>query len=95
MSITVKQSISVSGCEKIETDKLQMFYVAIAFFTAGAIVAAVANSFTALLVGRVLQGIGGGGLFPLSEILVTDLVPLRQRGQWFGFLSGSKFLISL
>ena len=57
------------------------------FFTVGAIIAGVANNFTALLAGRSIQGIGGGGVLALSEIIVTDLVPLRQRGKWFGFLS--------
>ena len=50
--------------------------------------AAVAKDFAALLVGRSLQGIGGGGLIVLTEIIVTDLVPLRLRGQYFGIISG-------
>ena len=57
-------------------------------FLVGAIVAATADSFGPLLVGRSLQGVGGGGLIALTEILVTDLVPLRQRGQWLGVISG-------
>ena len=61
--------------------------VALVFFLIGAIVAATASSFGPLLVGRSLQGVGGGGLIALTEILVTDLVPLRQRGQWFGVIS--------
>ena len=64
-----------------------MVYTALVFFTVGAIVAAVADGFGPLLVGRSLQGIGGGGLIALTEILVTDLVPLRLRGQWFGIIS--------
>ena len=62
--------------------------VALVFFLIGAIVAAVAKDFGALLVGRSLQGVGGGGLIALTEIVVTDLVPLRKRGQWFGIISG-------
>ena len=46
-----------------------------------------ANDFGVLLVGRSFQGIGGGGLIALTEILVTDMVPLRLRGQWFGIIS--------
>ena len=61
--------------------------VALVFFLVGAIVASVSNSFGPLLVGRSLQGIGGGGLIALTEIVVTDLVPLRLRGQWFGIIS--------
>ena len=61
--------------------------VGLIFFLIGAIVAGVAKNFTALLIGRSLQGIGGGGLIALTEIVVTDLVPLRLRGQWFGIIS--------
>lgn len=53
----------------------------------GTVVAAVAKNFTYLLVGRSIQGVGGGGLIALSEVIVTDLVPLRLRGQYFGILS--------
>lgn len=38
------------------------------------------------LVGRVVQGIGGGGILALGEILVTDLVPLEVRGLWLGII---------
>ena len=62
--------------------------VGLLFFLVGAIIAAVANGFSVLLVGRSLQGIGGGGLIALTEIVVTDLVPLRLRGRWFGIISG-------
>ena len=61
--------------------------VALVLFLIGAIVASVSHSFGPLLVSRSLQGIGGGGLIALTEIVVTDLVPLRLRGQWFGFIS--------
>ena len=39
------------------------------------------------MVGRSIQGVGGGGIISLTEILITDLVPLRQRGKWFGYQS--------
>ena len=64
-----------------------MVIVGLIFFLIGALVAALANDFGTLLVGRSFQGIGGGGLIALTEILVTDLVPLRLRGQWFGIIS--------
>ena len=65
-----------------------MILTSLLFFTIGAIVAGTANGFGPLLVGRSLQGIGGGGMIALTEIVVTDLVPLRQRGQWYGIISG-------
>jgi MFS family permease len=41
------------------------------------------DSMTLLLAGRAIQGVGGGGILVLSEIVVTDLVPLRFRGNFF------------
>lgn len=57
------------------------------FFCVGAIIAAIANDFTYMLIGRSIQGVGGGGIISLSEVIITDLVPLRWRGQYFGILS--------
>ena len=39
-----------------------------------------------MLVGRCIQGIGGGGILALREILLTDLVPLAVRGGEFKIL---------
>ncbi|KAI1951051.1 hypothetical protein LOZ12_002058 [Ophidiomyces ophidiicola] len=64
-----------------------LILAAIVFFLAGSLVSALSENFTHMLVGRSIQGIGGGGLIALSEIIVTDLVPLRLRGQYFGILS--------
>lgn len=61
--------------------------IAVVLFLAGCIVCGVAVNFTMILAGRVIQGIGGGGIAVLTEIVVCDLIPLRLRGQWFGILS--------
>ncbi|KAJ5600070.1 hypothetical protein N7450_001137 [Penicillium hetheringtonii] len=65
-----------------------LVFVAIAWFTIGAIVAGVANNFTHMLIGRSLQGIGGGGVITLTAILIADIVPLSERAKYFGMLSG-------
>jgi MFS family permease len=64
-----------------------LIYFSLVLFTAGAIIAAVANNFTVILVGRSIQGIGGGGIIALTEIVVTDMVPLRERGKYFSIFS--------
>jgi MFS family permease len=61
--------------------------IAIGFFAAGAVIAATSNGFALLLVGRAIQGVGAGGINALTDIIVTDLVPLRQRGKWLGLLN--------
>ncbi|KAF2459997.1 major facilitator superfamily domain-containing protein [Lineolata rhizophorae] len=64
-----------------------MIMLSLALFGAGAIIAAVADNFTVVLVGRSIQGVGGGGIIVLTEVVVTDMVPLRERGKWFSFIS--------
>lgn len=59
--------------------------VSLVFFLVGSIVAAVANKFTVILVGRSIQGVGGGGIICLTEMVVVDTVPLRERGKWLSF----------
>jgi MFS family permease len=61
--------------------------VCITFFFVGSLVAGIANDFTQILIGRCIQGVGGGGIAVLAEVVVTDLVPLRLRGNYYGILS--------
>lgn len=68
--------------------RLEILTVSIVLFLAGCLGSALANDLTTLLVLRVVQGAGGGGVVVMSEVLVCDMVPLRQRGEWFGMLSG-------
>ena len=53
-----------------------LIYVSLGFFLAGSIIPAVANNFTVILVGRSIQGIGGGGI--AAGELWPEL-PLRNR----------------
>ena len=68
-------------------DRKSVILVSIVLFTIGAIVAATAHNVTTLLVGRSIQGVGGGGIISITEVLLTDLIPLRERGKWFGLQS--------
>src|SRR5579871_6739837 len=61
--------------------------ISVFFFAVGIIIASIANDFTIILVGRSIQGVGGGGILTMIEIVVTDLVPLRIRGQYYSMIS--------
>lgn len=65
-----------------------LIYLSSALFAAGSLVAALAGNFGVILAGRTVQGIGGGGLLALTEVVITDLVPLAFRGHWLSILSG-------
>src|SRR5688572_28065984 len=43
---------------------------------------------TAMIAGRAIQGIGGAGISVLCEIVICDLVPLRERGTYMGAVFG-------
>ncbi|KAJ5010390.1 Efflux pump FUS6 [Colletotrichum sp. SAR 10_99] len=77
---------TVAGLSSIFGRK-PLVYVSALFFAAGSVVGAVAKSFRVVIVGRTIQGVGGGGVLALCEVIVTDLVPLSVRGQWFSLLS--------
>ena len=38
-----------------------------------------------LIAARALAGIGGGGFDTLASIVLSDIIPLRQRGVWQGY----------
>lgn len=50
------------------------------FFAAGNLICGLAQSQEVMIFGRVVAGIGGGGLMSIATFLATDLVPLRKRG---------------
>ncbi|KAK9769997.1 putative Efflux pump FUS6 [Seiridium cardinale] len=59
---------------------------AISIFAIGSAIAGPAPTLGALVVGRAIQGIGCAGLNALVEMVVCDLVPLRERGKFMGFI---------
>ncbi|CUM66643.1 uncharacterized protein PRCAT00004318001 [Priceomyces carsonii] len=54
-------------------------YVAIVLFEAGSLMCALANTMNVLIGGRVLAGVGAGGIQALSFIIVTETVPMEKR----------------
>jgi MFS family permease len=63
-----------------------LLFLCLALFTAGSIICGAAHHFAVLLLGRSIQGIGGGGIITLVQILFADIVPLRQRPRWFSLV---------
>ena len=55
-------------------------YAAIAIFLLGSALSGAAQSLIQLIVFRAIQGLGAGGLLPLSQTIIGDLVPPAERG---------------
>lgn len=60
----------------------------LALFAAGSLVTAASYDLTTMVVGRFLQGAGGGGLVPATMALVAALYPVERRGLPLGIVSG-------
>ena len=58
-----------------------MMMTALGLFVAGSVLCAVAPDMATLIAGRTLQGIGGGGIVPMVQITVADMVTPRERGR--------------
>jgi len=68
--------------------RLPAYALAFAIFGLGSILTALAPALGWLVAGRVLQGLGGGSLVPLSLALAADLYPAGGRGVAVGIVSG-------
>ncbi|KAJ6482238.1 major facilitator superfamily domain-containing protein [Mycena vulgaris] len=56
-------------------------------FAAGSTLCGAAKNMNVLIAGRTIQGLGGGGIISLTQIVVADLVSLRERGAFNGLIS--------
>ena len=65
-----------------------MIITALSLFIAGSILCALAPSLPVLILARGLQGLGGGGILPIVQTVVSDLVTPRERGQYQAYFSG-------
>ncbi|WP_138759929.1 MDR family MFS transporter [Modestobacter altitudinis] len=61
-----------------------LFLIAIGLFTLASLGAALSPSFGWLVVWRGVQGLGGGGLMILSQAIIADIVPARERAKYMG-----------
>ncbi len=72
-----------------------LFLIAIGIFVAGSVLSGFAGDMGWLVVGRAVQGVGGGGLMILSDTIVADIIPARQRGRYMGIIGAVMVLSAI
>ena len=65
-----------------------MMFVALGIFLVASLLCAVSTSIEMLSLARILQGLGGGGLMTLSQALIGETIPPRERARYQGYLAG-------
>ena len=65
-----------------------MIITALSLFIAGSVLCALAPNMPTLIIARGLQGLGGGGILPVVQTVISDVVTPRERGQYQAYFSG-------
>jgi EmrB/QacA subfamily drug resistance transporter len=64
-----------------------MLAVALLTFIAGSVLCALAPNLIVLILARALQGVGGGGIMPVVQTIIADVITPRERGQYQAYFS--------
>jgi MFS family permease len=56
-------------------------------FGFGCLFCGIAQDINQLIASRAFAGLGGGGMTTIVSILLSDIVPLRERGSWQGYIN--------
>src|SRR6516165_3450888 len=75
--------LPISGWLASTFGRKRFFMSCLAIFTASSLLCGMAPTLELLLLFRVLQGAGGGGLQPMAQAILADTFPPEQRGLAF------------
>ncbi len=75
--------IPISGWLSDAIGRKRYFLFSIALFTLSSLLCGLSPNLTTLVIARILQGIGGGGLAPVEQSIIADTFPPKQRGMAF------------
>src|SRR6204780_1161813 len=65
----------------------RLMFVALGVFIGASVLCAASPTIELLALARVLQGLGGGGLMTLSQALIGEAIPPRERARYQGYLA--------
>ena len=76
-------SLTASSYLAQRVGRKSFFLTCLALFTASSVLCGFAPNLQALLLFRILQGLGGGGMVPVAQSILADTFPPEKRGQAF------------
>jgi DHA2 family multidrug resistance protein len=75
--------LPISGWFAVAFGRKRFFMICLVIFTLSSLLCGFAPSLGLLLIFRVLQGLGGGGLQPMAQAILADTFPPEKRGLAF------------
>jgi DHA2 family multidrug resistance protein len=75
--------VPISGWLANVIGRKRFYMICVGVFTVSSVLCATSSSLGEILVWRVIQGLGGGGLAPVEQSIFADSFPPRQRAQAF------------
>lgn len=75
--------LPISGWLSDRFGRKRFYMTCVTLFTVCSLMCGIAPSLPFLILARVLQGLGGGGLAPSEQAILADTFPVEQRGQAF------------
>jgi EmrB/QacA subfamily drug resistance transporter len=79
--------IPVTGWAARRFGAKRVYLVSLVLFTAGSALCAVADSTTTLVLFRVLQGLGGGMIMPIGQLIMAQVAGPKRMGRVMGIVS--------
>ncbi len=64
-----------------------IFQSAIIVFLVGSVICGLSSNIDVMIIGRAIQGLGGGGLMSLALAVIGDIIPPRERGKYQGYFA--------
>jgi EmrB/QacA subfamily drug resistance transporter len=93
--LTATASTPVAGRLSDIHGRRSVVIAALVLFLAGSIVCGWAPDLNTLIIGRGIQGLGGGALMALPNTIVADILSPRERGRYQAYISGTYAVSSL
>ncbi|MFD5447073.1 MFS transporter [Streptomyces sp. NPDC003470] len=91
--LTMTASTPLWGKLADQISKKALVQTALVVFVIGSVVAGLAQNPGMLITARAIQGLGGGGLSALAQIIMAAMISPRERGRYSGYL-GATFAVA-
>ncbi|MFF4053429.1 MDR family MFS transporter [Streptomyces chartreusis] len=91
--LAVTASTPLWGKLSDQFSKKTLVQAALVIFVIGSLLAGLAQNPATLITARVIQGLGGGGLSALGQVVLAAMISPRERGRYSGYL-GATFAVA-